>query len=99
MEHEKWRVLYIAKVKACHKLADFTDAKKDQDLKDQKKDTLIEVIDILDDSAAPQYLLNEQILKEAVKLMEANLFRTFTNKSKKSLPILRYLQQIRRRHQ
>jgi hypothetical protein len=27
-------------------------------------------------------LFNEQILKEAIKLVESNIFRTFTNKSK-----------------
>ena len=33
-------------------MADFTDNKKDLEFKDQKKDTLIEVIDILEDPAA-----------------------------------------------
>lgn len=63
-------------------MADFTDNKKDLEFKDQKKDTLIEVIDILEDPAAFQVLLNEQVLFEAVKLVESNIFRTFTNKSK-----------------
>lgn len=83
VESDKWKVLYIAKLKACHKLADFTDSKADTDWKEQKKETLIEIIDILDDNYnAPTHLFNEQILKEAVKLIEANLFRTFTNKGK-----------------
>ncbi len=67
-------------MKFCYKLADFGDAKKDMELKDLKKEALIEVIDILDDPAATQCLLNEQVLKEAIKMIDANLFRTFTNK-------------------
>jgi len=44
---------------------------------------MIDLIDTLDDNVhAPQYLFNEHILKEVVKLVEANIFRTFTNKSK-----------------
>jgi hypothetical protein len=49
----------MTKVKACYKLADFSDLKKDQEFKDQKKETLIEIIDILDDPVSPQTLLNE----------------------------------------
>lgn len=41
---------------------------------------MIEVIDILDDPAASQYLINEGVFKEALKVIDANLFRTFTNK-------------------
>jgi len=44
---------------------------------------MIDLIDTLEDSMnAPQYLFNEHILKEVVKLVESNIFRTFTNKSK-----------------
>jgi hypothetical protein len=44
---------------------------------------MIDLIDTLEDSVhAPQYLFNEQILREVVKLVEANIFRTFSNKSK-----------------
>jgi len=39
-------------LKACHRLADFSDVKKDQDFKDHKKDTMIEIIDILEDPGA-----------------------------------------------
>jgi hypothetical protein len=42
---------------------------------------MIEIIDILDEPASSQYLFNEQILKESIKMIEANIFRTFTNKS------------------
>ena len=52
IEQERWKQLYIAKLKGCYKMADFSDSKKDQEFKDQKKETLIEVIDILDDPTA-----------------------------------------------
>jgi hypothetical protein len=52
VEPDKWKLLYTAKLKACYKLADFSEAKKDQEFKDQKKDTLIDLIDILDDPVA-----------------------------------------------
>ncbi len=82
IDPDKWKILYVTKLKACYKLADFSDSKKDQEFKDQKKDTLIDVIDVLDDPAASQYLFNEQILKDAIKMVEVNIFRTFTNKCK-----------------
>ena len=59
VEHEKWRTLYLAKLKACYKIADFSDSKKDVEWKEQKKEILIEIIDILDDNAAGQLLLND----------------------------------------
>lgn len=82
---EIWKQLYIAKLKACYKQADFSESKKDTEFKELKKDTLIEVIDILEDPAAFQVLMNESVLKEAIKLVEVNIFRTFTNKGK-SIP-------------
>lgn len=81
MDPEDWRKLYVAKLHACYKAADFTDNKKDTEFKDQKKDTLIDLIDVLDDPVSNQYLFNEPILKEAVRMIEVNIFRTFTNKS------------------
>lgn len=57
--------------------------KKESDFKEYKKETLIELIDILDDPTAIQYLLNEPILKESIKMIETNLFRTFANKAAK----------------
>ncbi|TNV79992.1 hypothetical protein FGO68_gene16483 [Halteria grandinella] len=84
VEPERWRALYVAKLRACHKLADFSDAKKDTEFKEQKKETMIDLIDTLDDVGNAQaYLFNEAILKEAIKLVEANIFRTFTNKATK----------------
>lgn len=50
VDPERWRALYIAKLKACHKHADFSDSKKDLEFKEQKKETLIDLIDILDDT-------------------------------------------------
>lgn len=45
---------------------------------------MIDLIDILEDTSnASQYLFNEPILKEALKMVEANIFRTFTNKGNK----------------
>jgi serine/threonine-protein phosphatase 2A regulatory subunit B' len=77
-------VLYVAKLKACHRFADFSEAKKDAEFKEQKKEQMIDLIDILDDVANAQaYLFNEAILKEAIKLVEVNIFRTFTNKANK----------------
>jgi hypothetical protein len=52
IEQERWKMLYITKLKVCYKTADFSEVKKDQEFKDQKKETLIEVIDILDDPVA-----------------------------------------------
>lgn len=40
------------------------------------------MIDILDDQNAYDYLLTEDILKESMMMIEANIFRTFANKSK-----------------
>lgn len=41
---------------------------------------MIELIDILEDPGAIQVLFNEQILKDTFLMIEANIFRTFTNK-------------------
>ena len=43
---------------------------------------LIELIDILDDSYASDFLLNQGILEATMVMVEKNIFRTFTNKSK-----------------
>lgn len=56
--------------------------KKDNDIKDEKKECLIELIDVLDESQAFESLHNERILSEAFTTIAANLFRTFANKSK-----------------
>ena len=76
-------MIYLAKLKACRDhIADFTDSKKDTDLKDLKKECLIEMIDLIDTYEAADYILNEQVLSESMKTIAANLFRTFANKSK-----------------
>ena len=61
--------------------------KKDQELKETKKECLIELIDILDDYDAPDTVINEKVVGEAFKTIQANLFRTFTNKCKPRQPI------------
>ena len=71
-------------MKACHTIADFSDSKKDLELKESKKETLIEIIDLLDEQEAPDYVINEKILEAAFKMISMNLFRTFANKSKQS---------------
>ena len=72
----------MAKLKACHKIADFSDAKKDVDLKEAKKECLIEIIDVLDEPEAAEYIVKERVLEAAMQMISANLFRTFANKSK-----------------
>jgi serine/threonine-protein phosphatase 2A regulatory subunit B' len=73
----------MAKLKACRDhIADFSDPKKDVDLKEFKKECLIECIDLLDHADAPDYIMNEQILNESMKTISANLFRTFANKNR-----------------
>jgi hypothetical protein len=49
-------------------------------LKENKKECLIEIIDLLDENEAPDYVINEKVLAEAIKMISANLFRTFANK-------------------
>lgn len=41
--------MYIAKLKACYRLADFSDSKKDTEFKEQKKEAMIDLIDTLED--------------------------------------------------
>lgn len=79
----KWQLLYVAKLRACMEIADFTEPKKDIELKENKKECLIELIDILDENDAPSTVINEKVLIEAFKMIQANLFRTFSNKSKR----------------
>jgi hypothetical protein len=50
VDPEKWRSLYVVKLKACSRQADFSDSKKDTEYKDQKKEAMIDLIDILDDA-------------------------------------------------
>ena len=78
-------------MKACHQIANFSDSKKDTELKEQKRECLIELIDVLDEPEAVDTLFNDKILLQSVKMIEANLFRTFTNKSKCHTPISRQI--------
>ena len=41
--------LYVVKLRACYKLADFSDSKKDTEFKEQKKECMIDLIDTIDD--------------------------------------------------
>ena len=82
MDPSKWQILYLAKLKACHKIADFSDPKKDVELKDAKKECLIEIIDVLDEAEAPEQVVKERVLEAAMQMISANLFRTFANKSR-----------------
>jgi len=50
VEPEKLKALYVAKLRACYKLADFSDSKKDSEFKEQKKECMIDLIDTLDDA-------------------------------------------------
>lgn len=54
MEPERIKTLYIAKLRACYKLADFSDSKKDTEFKDHKKEAMIDLIDTLDDGNLAQ---------------------------------------------
>jgi len=56
-------------LKACHTIADFSDSKKDTELKEIKKETLIEIIDLLDEQEAPDYVINEKILDASFKMI------------------------------
>lgn len=78
----KWQLIYLAKLKALYEIADFSDQKKDIDFKENKKECLIEVIDVIDDNEAVDTIINEKVLAEVIKMISANLFRTFSNKGK-----------------
>ena len=74
------------KLQFCHQIANFqADSKKDPEaieFRDRKRETLIELIDVLDDSSAEEVLLNDKILQASMNMIEVNIFRTFSNKSK-----------------
>lgn len=50
-------------------VADFMEPKKDTELKENKKECLIELIDILDENDAPSTVINEKVLIEAFKMI------------------------------
>jgi len=74
------------KLKYCYAAANFhADSKKQPEqveFRDKKREVMIELIDVLDDPSAVDYLLNEDILQCSVTMIEKNIFRTFSNKSK-----------------
>jgi len=76
-------VLFLAKLKACETIADFGDSKTDVDLKENKRECLIELIDLLDDHQAPDTVINSKVVGAAFTMISKNLFRTFSNKSYK----------------
>ena len=49
VDPDKVKSLYVVKLRACYKLADFSDSKKDTEFKEQKKECMIDLIDTLDD--------------------------------------------------
>ena len=80
-DSEKWPILLQAKAKACStSIADFQDVTKDLQLKEDKKECLIEMIGVLD--GLSESLLTEHMVGECFRMISTNLFRTFTNKSK-----------------
>ena len=62
IDPEHWSGLYKLKLRFCWKIANFaSDAKKspeNTEFKEKKRETLIEMIDVLDDNEAHEYLLN-----------------------------------------
>jgi serine/threonine-protein phosphatase 2A regulatory subunit B' len=68
--------LYIMKLRACHQIFSFKDAKVNTELKDKKRETLLEIVDYLD--ADPSFY-EKEILSEAFKMINVNLFRTLGN--------------------
>lgn len=81
------------KLQFCYEAANFqADAKKNPDqveFKDKKRETMIELIDILDEGeTAEEFLHTEDILRESMIMIEKNIFRTFQNKSKLRVVVL-----------
>ena len=81
-DKSKWQLIYLAKLKALYEIADFSDPKKDIDFKENKKECLIDVIGFIDDNEAVDTVINEKVLTKVIKMISANLFRTFLNKGK-----------------
>lgn len=87
IDAEKWASLFKLKLKFCYNPANFqADSKKNpeqQEFRDKKRETLIELIDVLDENQAYEYLLNEDILSESMMMVSKNIYRTFQNKNNK----------------
>ena len=65
--------LFKAKLKACHVIWNFKDEKADTELKEQKKNTLLELVDYLN---ADSDVYCKDVLTALMKCVDANLFRT-----------------------
>jgi hypothetical protein len=65
----------------CYEPANFqADPKKNPEqveYKDNKREIMIELIDILDENEADEYLHTEETLRAAMIMIEKNIFRTF----------------------
>lgn len=58
------------------------------EFKEEKRNVLIELIDVLDDPEAVDTLLNQEILAESMVMISKNVYRTFSNKSKCTFLVL-----------
>jgi len=73
-----------AKAKACTIfICDFQDFAKDKQLKEEKKQCLVEMIEGLE--GMTESSLTQLMLADCFKMISTNLFRTFANKSKIAL--------------
>ena len=81
VDPNEWAEIYKLKLKFCYRHANFqADPKKNPEqaeFKEQKREILIELIDILDDHSAVDHLLNVEILADSMEMIEKNIFRTF----------------------
>jgi hypothetical protein len=63
---EKWSDIFKLKLIYCHRIANFQAEQKKEpeqvDFRDKKREVLIELIDVLDESSAYDYLMNQDIL-------------------------------------
>ena len=82
-----WPELYKYKLIFCCTTANFQAESKKQpeevNFRDQKRETLIELVDVLDESEAYDTLHTEPVLQASMEMIEANIFRTFANKKAK----------------
>lgn len=86
-DSDDWPQLYKYKLLFCYRAANFqADSKKEPkevEFKEKKREVLIELIDILDESPADELLHTEEILAASIEMIERNIFRTFANKNNK----------------
>jgi hypothetical protein len=47
------------------------------EFREKKREVLIELIDVLDESNAYDYLMNEDILRASMDMISKNVYRTF----------------------